>query len=175
MKSGMQPSCSSLGMPSSKTAVHHRHANEPAEGLGETVVVPAGPRLHYLRQMSAFGIAYALPMRFGKKSQDSLFDADKVDVVAESADGLIELVIVQDQPWTGSDSQLSSLQAKVQTYVSFALDGGLSQQFPEAAGRPWCIVINCLTGQPDNRTASVLDVLATRLPEHGGSLLVRTA
>jgi hypothetical protein len=38
-------------MPSSKTAVHHRHANERAEGLGETVVVPAGPRLHYLRHV----------------------------------------------------------------------------------------------------------------------------
>src|SRR4029450_12003418 len=53
MKSGMQPSCSSLGMPSSKTAVHHRHANERAEGLGETVVAPARPRLHYLRQNCA--------------------------------------------------------------------------------------------------------------------------
>ena len=42
-------------MPSSKTAVHHRHANEPAEGLGETLVVPAGPRLHCLRQIRAFG------------------------------------------------------------------------------------------------------------------------
>jgi hypothetical protein len=42
-------------MPSSKTAVHHRHANEPAEGLGETVVVPAGPRLHYLRHVRTFG------------------------------------------------------------------------------------------------------------------------
>lgn len=38
-------------MPSSKTAIHHRHANQRAEGLGETVVVPAGPRLHYLRQI----------------------------------------------------------------------------------------------------------------------------
>jgi hypothetical protein len=49
------------------------------------------------------------------------------------------------------------------------------QQFPEAVGRPWRIVINCLNGEPDARTQSVLDVLATRLPEHGGSLLVRPA
>src|SRR3954452_7545798 len=114
-------------------------------------------------------------MGFGKRQEESLFDAAKVDLVAESADGTIDLVMVQDQPWTGSDAQVSSLQGKVQTYVSFALDGGLAQQFPEAAGRPWRIVLDCQTGSPDARTQSVLDVLATRLPEYGGSLLVRVA
>lgn len=112
-------------------------------------------------------------MHFRKRQEDSLFDAGKVDLVAESAEGTIELVIVQDQPWTGSDAQLTSLQDKVQTYVSFALDGGLTQQFPEAAGRPWRIVLSCQTGQPDESTSAVLDALAARLPEHGGSLLVR--
>lgn len=112
-------------------------------------------------------------MRFGKRQQDSLFDAGSVDLVAESADGIVELVIVQDQQWTGSDAQLASLQEKVQTYVSFAIDGGLAQQFPEVAGRPWRIVVNCLSGEPDERTNGSLEVLASRLPEYGGSLLVR--
>jgi hypothetical protein len=112
-------------------------------------------------------------MRFGKRQDESLFDPAKVDLVAESADGIIELVIVQDRPWTGSDAQVSSLQDKVQTYVSFALDGGLVQQFPEAAGRPWRLFLHCQTGAPDPRTQAVLDGLAARLPEYGGSLLVR--
>lgn len=112
-------------------------------------------------------------MRLRKRRQESLFDPAKVDLVAESADGIIELVVVQDQHWTGSDAQVSSLQDKVQTYVSFALDGGLAQQFPEAAGRPWRIVVQCQTGAPDGRTQAVLDVLSTRLPEYGGCLLVR--
>ena len=114
-------------------------------------------------------------MRFGKRQPDSVLDASKVDVVAESADGAIELLIVQDKPWTGSEAQVASLQAKVQTYVSFALDGPLAQQFPEAAGRRWRIVINCLSGPPDNGTQATLDVLASRLPEYGGSLQVRSA
>lgn len=114
-------------------------------------------------------------MRFGKRQQDSLFDAGKVDLVSESAEGVIDLVIVQDQPWTGSEGQVASLQSKVQTYVSFALDGGLAEQFPEAAGRPWRILLHCQTGAPDAQTQSVLDVLATRLPEYGGSLLIRTS
>lgn len=80
-----------------------------------------------------------------------------------------------DKPWTGSDAQLESLQAKVQTYVAFALDGELAERFPEAIGKPWRIVVNCLAGEPDSRTAQVLDVLGTRLPDHGGSLLVRSS
>lgn len=117
--------------------------------------------------------AYSSHMRSPKRQQGSLSDPGKVDLVAESAEGVIELIIVQDQEWAGSDAQLASLQEKVQTYVSFALDGGLARQFPEAAGRPWRIVISCLSGEPDERTRMVLDVLATRLPEYGGSLLVR--
>jgi hypothetical protein len=53
------------------------------------------------------------------------------------------------------------------------LDGGLVEQFPDAAGRPWRIVIECLTGNPDSRTQESLDVLAAQLPAYGGSLLVR--
>ena len=87
-------------------------------------------------------------MRTGKRKAESLFDAGRVDLVAESSDGIIDLIVVQAQPWTGSGAQLASLQDKVQTYVSYALDGGLAQQFPEAAGRPWRIVLNCLSGEP---------------------------
>lgn len=112
-------------------------------------------------------------MRFGRrKADDFTFDPLKVDVVAESADLVTELIIVQSNPWTGSDAQIESLQEKVQTYVSFALDGEMSRQFPQTVGRPCSIVINSLSGAPDARTQSVLDVLTTRLPDHGGSLLV---
>ena len=112
-------------------------------------------------------------MRFKRRQPNWLFDAGKVDLVAETADGIIELIVVQEQQWTGSDAQLASLQEKVQNYVSFALDGALVKQFPEVEGRPWRVVIHCLSGEPDARTKASLDVLAPRLPEYGGSLLVR--
>ncbi|MEQ4209771.1 DUF6572 domain-containing protein [Actinopolymorpha sp. B9G3] len=112
-------------------------------------------------------------MRFGRKHSEALFDPGKVDLVAETADGVVELVIVADAPWTGSDAQLSSLQDKVQTYVSFALDGQMERSFPEAAGRPWRIVVSAQAGDPDHRTNSVLQTLADRLPQYGGSLLIR--
>lgn len=114
-------------------------------------------------------------MRSEHGTSDDLFDATTVDVVGESAHGVIELIIVADAPWTGSDAQLGSLQQKIQTYVSFALDGQLELSFPEATGRPWCIVLAAQSGPPDDRTLHVLQHLAERLPAYGGSLVIRSA
>jgi hypothetical protein len=100
----------------------------------------------------------------------ALFDAVKVDVVALSADGSVELYIVQDHPWTGSDAQLSSLQAKVHNYVGYALDGQLATDYPETVDKPWQIVVRCRSGPPDDRTQNVLTELAKRLRPYGGSL-----
>lgn len=111
---------------------------------------------------------------FRNRPPESLFDARKVDVVAlDPGGGAVELVIVADSPWTGSDEQLRSLQAKVQTYVGFALDGPMTDQYPETVGLPWHIVIDAKTGAPDARTATVLQALAERLRGHGGGLQVR--
>lgn len=111
-------------------------------------------------------------MRFGgrRAAPESLLDARKVDLVAESATGEIEMVIIQAGDWTGSDEQLQSFQDKVQTYVSFAVDGQLASQFPEAAGGPWVIAVRSLAGPLDARTSGVIDVLCERLVSYGGSI-----
>ena len=57
------------------------------------------------------------------------------------------MFIVQDHPWTGSDAQLQSLQdIKVQTYVSYALDGQMVAAYPDTVGLKWRIVIHAQTG-----------------------------
>ena len=111
---------------------------------------------------------------FGKRSaKDNLFDSQQVDAVAIAPDGQVLLVVVADKPWSGSDAQLTSLQAKVQTYVSYALDGEMAQQYPETTGLPWRIVIHTQAGPPDERTSAVLALLAERLPAYGGQLDIR--
>jgi hypothetical protein len=112
-------------------------------------------------------------MRFDRDRDQQLFEPTKIDLVAEAADGTIELIIIGDRQWTGTDAQLESFQDKIQTYVSFALDGQLVAQFPEAEGRPWRIVASCQSGPPDHRTQHVLDHLMERLPAHGGAFVVR--
>jgi hypothetical protein len=107
-------------------------------------------------------------MRFGRRREEATLDSGTVDLVAESLDGAIELVIVQSAPWNGSDAQLASLQEEVQTYVSFVLDGQMEKAYPQVAAKPWRIVISSLAGAPDTRTRAVLETLASRLPAYGG-------
>lgn len=110
---------------------------------------------------------------FGRKQQESLLDASQVDVVALNADGAVDLFIVNDSGWTGSDAQLQSLQMKVQAYVSYAVDGPMVAEYPETQGLPWRIVVHAQSGPPDPRTGEVLDALAERLLAYGGSLETR--
>ena len=105
---------------------------------------------------------------------EGLFDPTKVDLVALSPDGeVVEIVIVNDSPWTGSDAQVSSLQQKIQTCVGFALDGQMVATYPETEGSPWRIVIADQAGAPDTRSADVIARIAERVRQYGGDLLVR--
>ena len=101
-------------------------------------------------------------------------DPLKIDVVALSPDGShVELHIVRDSPWTGSDDDVASFQAKIQTYVSYALDGQLHSDYPETQGLPWTIVVTSYAGAPDERTAHVIGVLEEQLTNYGGSITSR--
>lgn len=103
-----------------------------------------------------------------------LFDASAVDVVALTPDGTtVELYVVADAPWTGSDSQIRSLQDKLHAYVGFACDGQLAASYPDAADKPWRIVVNCRSGPPDRRTSDLLDRTIAPIRRYGGDLEIR--
>src|SRR5580658_8087609 len=101
-----------------------------------------------------------MPFRRGQQEDDlagALFDAQKVDLVGISPDGTtVCLYIVSESAWTGSDAQINSLQAKIQTYVGYALDGLMTRAYPETTGLPWRIVLRCRRGAPGSRTTQVL-------------------
>lgn len=102
------------------------------------------------------------------------FDASSIDLVGLSPDGSsVELFIVQSGPWTGSESQIGTLQAKIQNYVGYAVDGQMLRDYPEVDGLPWRIVMDCQTGEPDGRAAAVFAHLSQALPQYGGDVKVR--
>jgi predicted oxidoreductase len=70
------------------------------------------------------------------------FDPNKVDLVAQSPQGVVNLVIVQDQRWSGLESEWTSLNQKIHNYVAFVLDGQMAKQYPDVAGRGWRILIH---------------------------------
>ena len=117
-------------------------------------------------------------MAFRRKQPESsspLFDATKVDLVALSPDETtVELVIVADGDWSGSDEQIRSLQEKIQTYVAFAVDGQLAATYPDVADLPWSIIVQCSADTPDARTADVLDQTIERVRAYRGDLRVRS-
>ena len=66
-----------------------------------------------------------------------------IDLVTEAPNGDFVLVMVQDKVWDGSNERLRELQAKVNTYLTYALDGPLHSQFPDSVGRSVRIELHC--------------------------------
>jgi hypothetical protein len=57
-------------------------------------------------------------------------------LVHDSASGKAILAMYERRPWEGADQQLSQLQDKLNAYLSFALDGEMTEAFPQLAGQP---------------------------------------
>lgn len=90
-----------------------------------------------------------------------------IDVVAfDQAADLYRLVVVEDGPWDGSVVRLKRLQAKLNAYLGFALDGRMSELYPGAEGKDVVIRLE-LAQAPDPRTASTLRRLGAGVREQG--------
>lgn len=57
-------------------------------------------------------------------------------LVHDSAAGKAILAMYERRPWEGGDQQLGQLQDKMNSYLSFALDGEMTEAFPQLAGQP---------------------------------------
>ncbi|RKQ88211.1 hypothetical protein C8N24_6252 [Solirubrobacter pauli] len=99
-----------------------------------------------------------------------MLDTDYIDFLSVSPNGHAVLHIVQQDRWTGTDDQLLTLQAKVNTYLAFVLDGQMAADHPDLADLPWRIALDSRAGAPDTRTAQLLSLLADGVRAHGGDL-----
>ena len=89
--------------------------------------------------------------------------AGVIDVVAEDTK-TDEVVLVMNEPkeWDGSDEQLLALQERFDAYVSFLLDGEMTESHPELAGKPARIELRC--GHiPDTRPLELLGLIHDQL------------
>ena len=107
-------------------------------------------------------------------ASEVLFDATRVDLVAFPKDSaVVELIVVNDSPWTSSEAQIMSLQQKIHAYVGFALDGPMTATYPETAGLPWRIVVVDQAGPVDPKTSDIIERVAEKVRRYGGDLIVR--
>ena len=63
--------------------------------------------------------------------------------------GEVVLVMFEPRPWDGGDTQLFQLQEKLNSYLSFALDGEMTEQLPQLTGRPVRISLACAEPPPE--------------------------
>src|SRR5947199_10740733 len=75
-----------------------------------------------------------------------------------------ERVLVIDEPneWGGTDERLLSLQERFNAYVSFLLDGEMTEAHPELAGKPARIELRC-AHMPDTRALELLGLIHDQL------------
>jgi hypothetical protein len=86
-----------------------------------------------------------------------------IDMVAQDTKtGEIVLRMDELDPWDGSDDRLLALQERFNAYVSFLLDGEMTSEHPELAGKPARIELRC-TEMPDTRALELLGMIHDQL------------
>ncbi|MEP6585302.1 MAG: DUF6572 domain-containing protein [Candidatus Udaeobacter sp.] len=79
-----------------------------------------------------------------------------IDVIAHDLKtGEVVLIMNEPNEWDGSDEQLLSLQERFNAYVSFLLDGEMTEAHPELAGKPTRIELRC-AHMPDGGALELL-------------------
>ena len=84
----------------------------------------------------------------------------------------ITLVMIENRPWTGGEGQLFQIQEKINSYLSFALDGELNEAYPNLAGKPIGLQLECFA-YPDDQTIGFLDRIQAQLDSQGIPFLLR--
>ena len=86
-----------------------------------------------------------------------------IDVIGhDPKTGEVVLVMYQPDEWAASDEQLHSLQERFNAYVSFLLDGELSEAHPEFVDKPARIELRC-AHIPDTRALELLGLIHDQL------------
>jgi len=89
-----------------------------------------------------------------------------VDIVARDASGRFLVIMVEDRVWGAEDAQAAQLKEKMNTYATFIMDGSLARRYPETAGQPVDIQLNC-PETPTGEFATILGHTATQLQKLG--------
>src|SRR5438477_5558574 len=95
--------------------------------------------------------------------QSGLEQANVIDAIAhDSASGEVALIMTEPRDWDGSDLRLFQLQEKINAYLSFALDGEMAEAYPQFAGKPLRLQLDCST-PPDARSLHFIAVVREQI------------
>jgi hypothetical protein len=104
--------------------------------------------------------------------QTDLRNPEKLDLVTfDSTGGEYALIISAMGDWDDSEEEQALLLQKINNYLNFVIDGGLSEHFPQSKGKPIRIQIDSAAKLPPNADRIVTQAQALLL-QHGVRLCV---
>ncbi len=73
-----------------------------------------------------------------------VFNPRVVDLIElDRETGEVVLVMLEERPWGSDPAQLRQLEGKLNSYLSYVLDGFLASQYPDYAGRRVRFQLDC--------------------------------
>lgn len=102
-----------------------------------------------------------------EQKRTGVANANVIDLVTldPEADTCV-LILVEERPWRSEADQYLQLQAKLNHYMTFALDGPLQIKFPSMAGKQIRIQLDCVE-PPDAETAAILALVGGAMKAEG--------
>ena len=85
---------------------------------------------------------------------------------------IVTLAMVEERSWNGSEERLMQLQTKINSYLSFVLDGQFAQNYPEYKSKQLAFQLNCAL-PPDDRSLRFLNEVKGALSEYGIDWVVK--
>ncbi len=96
-----------------------------------------------------------------------------IDLIAQDpASSEVVLGMTEPRPWDGSDRRIYELQEKVNTYLSFALDGEMAENFPQFAEKTVRLQLDCVEA-PDPKTEHFIGLIRQQIGFQGIEFSVR--
>jgi hypothetical protein len=90
-----------------------------------------------------------------------------IDLVThDSSRDEYKLIMIEERPWSDAPEQLAQLSDKINNYAMFVLDEGLLRAYPETAGHPVCLQLDCAT-PPTAEVQNLINLASERLIDYG--------
>ena len=99
--------------------------------------------------------------------------AHVIDVIAhDPKTDEVALIMYEPREWSGSDAQLFQLQEKINTYLSFALDGEMAESYPAFVGKTVRLQLECAE-PPDVRALEFIGMVRDQIAFQGIKFEIR--
>ncbi len=82
----------------------------------------------------------------GEREPRGVHNPRVVDLISYDRDrDEVVLLMLEERPWETAPEQPRQLEDKFNSYLSYVLDGHLSGQYPQYAGKDVCFRLDCAT------------------------------